>query len=102
MFEKIQLVPIQSVVALPCAFWAFAGEFAQYLCPGDSLSGIAVLLMLLNRALTRCVNSDFLIQIRSRQTKHMSGKSSKINAGYRFEGFISDQMLVGGCTKQVE
>jgi hypothetical protein len=60
MFEKIQLVPIQIVVALPCAFWAFAGEFAQYLCPGDSLSGIAVLLMLLNRALTRCVNSDFL------------------------------------------
>jgi hypothetical protein len=39
---------------------SFAGEFAQYLCQGVSLSGIAVLFMLLNRALAGCVNLDFL------------------------------------------
>jgi hypothetical protein len=39
---------------------SFAGEFAQYVCQGVSLSGIAVLLMLLNRALAGCVNLYFL------------------------------------------
>jgi hypothetical protein len=39
---------------------SFAGEFAQYLCQGVSLLGIAVLFMLLNQALAGCVNLDFL------------------------------------------
>jgi hypothetical protein len=39
---------------------SFAGEFAQYLCQGVSLSGIAVLFMLLDLALAGCANLDFL------------------------------------------
>jgi len=32
----------------------------------------------------------------------MFSQHKKKVAGYRYEGFISNQMLVGGCIKQVE
>ncbi len=49
---------------LPMRQCSFVGEFAQYLCQGDSLSGIAVLFKLLNRALAGCVDSIFLFRIK--------------------------------------
>jgi hypothetical protein len=41
-------------------FGLSAVEFAQYFRQGDSLSGLAVLFRVLNRALTGCVHSEFL------------------------------------------
>ncbi len=43
----------------PRCVWELALEFAQCFRQGDSLSGLAVMFRILNRALTGCVHSDF-------------------------------------------
>ncbi len=59
-FAAVRQLHLISHAALPMRGCSFAGEFAQYLCQGVSLSGIAVLFMLLDRALAGCSNLDFL------------------------------------------
>ena len=62
---------------------SFAGEFAQCLCQGVSLSGIAVLFTLLNRAFGGCANLDFSFsdQTTQRQAKNMPAQVSRHATG---------------------
>ena len=85
---------------LPMRQCSFAGEFAQCLCQGVSLSGIAVLFRLLNRALGGCANLDFSFsdQTTQRQAKTCQHKYRGTRQGYH--GFITTRVQMRGWTEE--